>query len=107
MAIALSGTGTQPQWSVLPTSVNFGNVNVGSNSLQNVTVTNSGTVALTITSTTSSGQGFSISGLAVPQTIAAGASATFAAQFAPTSAGSAWEVSRLAVMRLGHRQPSR
>ena len=41
MAIALSGTGTQPQWSVLPTSVNFGNVNVGSNSLQNVTVTNS------------------------------------------------------------------
>ncbi|MGA7225754.1 MAG: choice-of-anchor D domain-containing protein [Candidatus Acidiferrales bacterium] len=89
MAIALSGTGTQPQWSILPTSVNFGNVNVGSNSLQNITVTNSGTVALTITSTTSSGQGFSISGLAVPQTIAAGASATFAAQFAPASAGSA------------------
>ena len=88
MTIALSGTGTQPQWSVLPTSVNFGNVNVGSNSSQNVTVTNSGTVALTITSMTLSGQGFSISGLAVPQTIAAGASATFAAQFAPASAGS-------------------
>ncbi len=89
MTIALSGTGTQPQWSVLPTSVNFGNVNVGSNSSQNVTVTNSGNTALTISSATLSGQGFSINGLALPQTISAGASTTFAAQFAPASAGSA------------------
>jgi hypothetical protein len=88
MTIALSGTGTQLQWSIIPTSLNFGNVNVGSNSSQNITLINSGTAALTISSATLSGQGFSISGLALPQTVAPGASATFAAQFAPAAAGS-------------------
>jgi len=88
MTIALSGTGTQLQWSIIPTSLNFGNVNVGSNSSQNITLINSGTAALTISSATLSGQGFSISGLALPQTVAPGASATFGAQFAPAAAGS-------------------
>jgi hypothetical protein len=88
MTIALSGTGTQSQWSIIPTSLNFGNVNVGSNSSQNITLTNSGTATLVISSATLSGQGFSISGLALPQTVAPGASATFAAQFAPAAAGS-------------------
>jgi hypothetical protein len=89
MTIALSGTGTQPQWNIAPTSVSFGNVSVGSNFSQNITVTNSGNTALTVSSATLSGQEFSINGLALPQTISAGASATFAAQFAPASAGSA------------------
>src|SRR5271163_3916854 len=96
MAIALSGTGTQTQTqiqtqselSISPTNVSFGNVNVGSSSSQNITLTNSGNAALTISSATPSGQGFSISGLALPQTIGIGASAAFAVQFAPASAGS-------------------
>jgi Abnormal spindle-like microcephaly-assoc'd, ASPM-SPD-2-Hydin len=90
MTIALSGTGTQAQsqWNISPTAVSFGNVNVGSNSSQNITVNNSGSAALTISSATLTGQGFSISGLALPQTLSAGTSATFAAQFAPTLAGS-------------------
>ena len=88
MTIALSGTGTQSQWSIIPTSLNFGNVNVGSNSSQNITLTNSGTATLAISSATLSGQGFSITGLALPQTISPGASVTFAAQFAPAAAGS-------------------
>jgi len=96
LAIALSGTGTQAQTptqtqselSISPTTVSFGSVNVGSSSSQNVTLTNSGNAALTISSATPSGQGFSINGLALPQAIGAGASVTFAVQFAPASAGS-------------------
>jgi len=88
MTIALSGTGMQAQWSITPTSVNFGNVNVGSNSSQNITLTNSGSAALTISSATLSGPEFSIIGLSLPQTISPGASATFGVQFAPAAAGS-------------------
>ena len=93
MTVALSGTGTQTQTpvqsqlSITPTSVSFGNVNVGSSSSQNITLTNSGNAALAISSATPSGQGFSINGAVLPQTIGAGASVTFAVQFAPASAG--------------------
>src|SRR4029077_6031985 len=45
--------------------------------------------ALNITQASASGTGFSFSGLNVPQTINPGASASFTAQFAPASAGSA------------------
>src|SRR5207302_180002 len=46
--IALSGTGVQPQLSVTPPSVSFGNVLVGSTGVQNFTLTNSGGASLTI-----------------------------------------------------------
>ena len=45
--------------------------------------------ALTISQATVAGTGFNITGLSVPQTINAGASVSFTAQFAPTTAGSA------------------
>jgi hypothetical protein len=90
MTTELSGTGTQSQseLSISPTSVNFGNVKVGSSSSQNITLTNSGNAALTISSATPYGQGFSITGLGLPQTISVGASMTVVAQFAPASPGS-------------------
>ncbi len=89
LKIALTGTGTQlqPGIGINPASVAFGSVAVSSTSSQNVTVTNSGTGALNITSATASGAGFSLTGLGA-QTINAGASVTFAAKFSPTSAGS-------------------
>ena len=87
-AIALSGTGTQGQLGANPASVNFGSVAVGSNGSQTITLTNSGSANVTISQATASGTGFSISGLAVPQTLGAGLSTTLTAQFAPTSAGS-------------------
>ena len=94
ITVALSGTGTQsqtqtqPELSISPTTVSFGNVNVGSSASQNITLTNAGNAALTISSATPSGQGFSINSLALPQAIGAGVSVTFAVQFAPLSAGS-------------------
>ena len=48
-----------------------------------------GTTAVTISQATSSGTGFSISGVSLPVTLDAGQSATFTASLAPTTAGSA------------------
>src|SRR5207302_4594004 len=86
--IALSGTGVQPQLSVTPPSVSFGNVLVGSTGVQNFTLTNSGGASLTIAQGNFTGAGLSISGLTFPLTLAAGQSSTLSVQFAPTATGS-------------------
>jgi len=52
-------------------------------------LTNSGGSSLTITQATATGSGFSVSGLSLPLTLAAGQSATFSATFAPQSSGNA------------------
>jgi hypothetical protein len=70
-----------------PAALNFGNVSVGSTSNQSLTITNSGTSSVTISQASASGAGFSIGGLALPVNLNPGASATFTASFAPTSAG--------------------
>jgi len=70
-----------------PKSVSFGNVLVGSSSTQNVTVTAS-TSSVTVSQANATGAGFSLSGLSLPTTLAAGQSATFQVKFAPTAAGS-------------------
>src|SRR5437870_2477009 len=87
--IALSGTGVQPQLSVTPPSVTFGNVLVGSTGVQNITLTNSGSANLTVAQGSVTGAGgFSISGLTFPVTLPPGQSSTFSVQFAPTATGS-------------------
>lgn len=86
--VSLTGTGTAPmQLRASPTNVNFGNVLVGGNSAQNITLSNSGTASLTISQATASGAGFSLSGLALPVTLNAGANTSFTVTFAPTTAG--------------------
>ncbi|MGB0033913.1 MAG: choice-of-anchor D domain-containing protein, partial [Candidatus Acidiferrales bacterium] len=89
LTIALSGTGTQGQLSANPASVNFGNLLTGSSGSVSITLTNSGTASVTISAASASGAGFSISGLAVPQTINPSSSTSFTAKFAPTTAGNA------------------
>jgi hypothetical protein len=86
--ILLSGTGTQPQLSVVPTSVAFGNLTVGSTNTQTVTLRNPGTANLVITQATIVGGNFAASGLSLPFTLAAGGSTAFTASFTPTVAGS-------------------
>src|SRR5207245_1608463 len=86
--IALSATAVQPQLSVAPPSVSFGNVLVGSNGVQNLTLTNSGGANLTIAQGPVTGAGFSISGLTFPLTLPPGQSSTLSVQFAPTTTGS-------------------
>src|SRR5437870_219084 len=83
--IALSGTGVQPQLSITPASVSFGNVLVGSTGVQNLTLTNSGSANLTIAQASFTGAGFSISAPTFPLTLAAGQSSTLSVQFAPTA----------------------
>ena len=88
LTVALTGTGSQPGLSIAPASFAFGSIVDGQTKSQNFTLTNTGTSSLTISQLSVSGAGYSISGLATPSTIAAGASATFSAVFAPTTVGS-------------------
>lgn len=89
--LTLSGMGvaTSSTLSASPGSVSFGSVAVGSNGQQTVTLTNSGNASATISAIAPTGTGFSITGLATPVTLAANQTATFTAQFAPTTSGSA------------------
>jgi len=86
LKINLSGTGTQPQISANPASVNFGTVTVGNSNSQPVTLTNNGNATLTFSQITVAGTGFSQTGLSTSTTIAAGGSTSFNAVFTPSSA---------------------
>ena len=85
--ILATGTGVQPQLAANPTSLNFGNVAMGANASQNVTLSNNGSAAVTISQGSVSGAGISASGLTFPMTLAAGASVSFSVEFAPTAIG--------------------
>src|ERR1019366_6839695 len=69
------------------TSLSFGNVTAGSNSSQTLTLTNTGTAAVTISPETINGTGFSVVGGMSAVSIAAGQNHTFRVQFAPLAAG--------------------
>src|SRR2546422_9481595 len=86
--VPVSGTGmTAGQLVATPASVSLGNVQVGTNQTQQVTITNSGGTIVTISQATTVGTGFSASGLALPLTLAAGQSQSFNVTFAPQVAG--------------------
>jgi Abnormal spindle-like microcephaly-assoc'd, ASPM-SPD-2-Hydin len=84
--ISLSGTGVQPQISVVPSSVSFGNVSVGVANTQTITIRNPGTAALSVTQASLAGTGFTSSGLVLPLSIAPGGSSSFTVGFTPASA---------------------
>jgi hypothetical protein len=88
-AIALSGTGVQPQISVVPASVSYGSVSVGVTNTQTVTVTNPGNANLNVSQVSAVGNGFTTSGLNLPVSIPPGRSAAFTAAFTPAVAGAA------------------
>jgi hypothetical protein len=88
--VAFSGAGVAPgTLSPNLSSLAFGSIQVGGNSSQSETLTNTGGSAVTISQATASGTGFSVSGLNLPVTLAANQSVTFNATFAPSSAGAA------------------
>ncbi len=88
LKIVLSGTGGQAGLSISPASFSFGSVVDGQTKSQPITVTNTGTAALTIGQISVSGSGYSVSGLAIPATVPAGGEVTFSVLFTPTTAGS-------------------
>src|SRR5579885_466430 len=74
--------------SASPSSLGFGNVNTGSNSVLPVVLTNSGNSNVTISSVSVSGAGFSASGISAGQIIAPTKTATLNVTFAPAATGS-------------------
>ena len=72
---------------VAPTSVSFGIVDVGNNQSKPATMTNSGGSSLTVSKVTSTGAGFTVSGVSLPLTLASGQSQGFTVIFTPASAG--------------------
>jgi hypothetical protein len=90
--VALSGsasgsTPTAGTLTISPTSLGYGNVTVGSTSSKSVTLT-AGTAAVQISAATTTNQEFTLSGITLPATIAAGKSITITANFKPTASGS-------------------
>ncbi|MBZ5723243.1 MAG: choice-of-anchor D domain-containing protein [Acidobacteriia bacterium] len=76
------------QLAVSPSIVSFSSVQMGSSVSQSMVLSNTANSNLTISQATVSGNGFSISGLGMPLTLAAGQNASFTAIFAPQSSGS-------------------
>ena len=76
MTVALSGTGTTTAstsiLSVSPSSIAFGTISVGSEVTKTVQLASTGTGSVTISGMTFSGSGISVTGLALPTTLAAG-----------------------------------
>jgi hypothetical protein len=87
--LPLTGTGLPPgSLSANPPSISFSNVQVGNNQSIPETLTNSSGASVTITQAVVTGAGFSVSGLSLPVTLAAGQSTGFSVVFTPQSAGS-------------------
>ena len=86
-AVSLSGNGASAPYLSAPSSMNLGTIPMGTSNSQALKVSNTGGSSLTISSDSVSGTGFSVSGLTLPYTLAAGASANLSVTFAPSVAG--------------------
>jgi Cep192 domain 4/Abnormal spindle-like microcephaly-assoc'd, ASPM-SPD-2-Hydin/HYDIN/CFA65/VesB-like, Ig-like domain len=90
LTMAASGTGVVPgALGTNPTSLSFGNVNVGSKTTLSETITNTGGSSVSINTVAITGTGFSVSGITTPLTLNGGQSATLSVTFNPTTAGAA------------------
>jgi hypothetical protein len=101
-AVSMSGTGSTPSSTIAapgvlaayPSSLGFAALQIGSSQTLSATVTNSGGSDVTITQatilqTTATASSFTLNGMSLPLTLAAGQRVTFSVTFAPLSAGSA------------------
>jgi hypothetical protein len=86
LQLAPAGVGTL---AVNAGSISFGNVALNEAATQSVTLTSSGTSAVTINSATVTGSGFIQSGVTFPITLNPGQTATLNVQFDPTATGAA------------------
>jgi P pilus assembly chaperone PapD len=88
-SIPLSGTGVSTKLSLAAStsSLNFGNVSVGTKASSGVTLTNKGNSNVTISGVTVKGPGFAVSGIVNGTVLAPGQSATLNASFDPTAIG--------------------
>lgn len=91
VVIPMNGTGTAASLALTanPSSVNFGNINVGSSSLQSVTLSNAGNTSVTVQSVSASGTGFTASNTGLPVSLNPGQGVAVNVVFAPKAQGSA------------------
>ena len=88
MTVPVSGTGVNSgQLTSTPTSLGFGSVTTGSSGSLTETLTNSGNTSVTISAASTTGSGFSVSGLTLPTTLTAGQSVSFGTMFSPSAGG--------------------
>ncbi len=78
-----------PVIGVAPTSLTFPNVIIGQNTSLSLTVSNTGTAALTVSAIGGSNTVFSVTSPAIPFTIQPGGTVAVTVRFAPTAAGPA------------------
>ena len=81
------GVNPAPAWTVAPVAIDYGNVIVGSNSIRNFLVTNTGDVPVTLDSLIFANAVFT-SSTSTPATIAVGGNKTVAVSFAPAAIAS-------------------
>jgi Abnormal spindle-like microcephaly-assoc'd, ASPM-SPD-2-Hydin len=90
--VTLSGTSIaapSPQLAVSAATLSFGNVTANTATTQSLTLTSTGTAAVTVNSAAISGAGFSIIGSSLPVTLKPTQSMTLQVQFLPTAVGTA------------------
>ncbi len=88
--IALSGTAVAAgNLTGSPTSISYGNVQIGIPQTQTETLKNSGGENITLSQATTTGAGYSYTGLTLPLTLVPNQSTTFGVVFTPASAGAA------------------
>ena len=80
---------TSGQLTAVPSSLAFGNVQVGSSQTMTETLTNPGGASVTISGDSATGSGFTAGGLTLPITVSAGQSVSFSVTFTPTSGSAA------------------
>ena len=87
-SVSLSGTGVSPNpvLTLSSTSLNFGDDPVGTAATQSVSLTSSGNTAVTVSSATLTGTGFTFSGATFPVTLNPGIGVTVQVVFDPTAA---------------------
>jgi hypothetical protein len=89
LTVSLSGTGTAPgTLTIAPTALSFGNATVGTSVSQASSLSAAGT-SVTVSSASLSSAEFSITGISLPVTIAAGQSVPVTMTFTPQASGSA------------------
>lgn len=91
ISISESGVGTSTstgQLALSPGSVNFGNVTVGATATKNLTLSASG-AKMTVTAGSLTSSEFTVSGISLPLTLAAGQSVPVTVTFQPQSSGTA------------------
>jgi len=78
-----------PALSVNTTSLDFGIVGVNTTATQSLTLSSTGTAAVTVSAATVTGTGFTVSGASFPLTLNPNQTAALIVQFDPTTAGTA------------------